>query len=313
MTSTTLQLLDLQLVRGTLIASGTVLVYDLLCTVDQEITYVWSNVLSIPSLLFLLNRYLPFVDTFLSLYLKFSRNTPEECLARYTVVTWLIVIGTFLSEIILMLRTYAIWECRRPVLVILCALALIVSISVIVITSLEVKSLKYIPTPPETLGCRIGHASSIIIVAYVTLVVSETTLAVLTGIQAYRHLRFSQSRWVTRLYKNGVVFYGYLLCISIANIVVPITAPSIFANWLATPQRVIHSILTNRVLFVILRQRGARASLGDRLPLRRGAGTYTTEPEPVFTSFLDDGEGEETTGFSIVATGTGTRTEGSIT
>ncbi|KAF5378085.1 hypothetical protein D9615_007620 [Tricholomella constricta] len=280
MTSTALQLLDQNLVQGTLLASGTVLIYDLLCTLDQEVAYVWSNPWSISSLLFFLNRYLPFVDTFLSLNLKFSRNTPEKCLSHFTAVTWLIVIGTLISEAILMLRTYAIWERKRSIFVILCLLALFVFPPAMIITFLEVKSLKYGPTSLR--GCQLVHASPLILVAYILLVVSETTLAVLTAIKAYRHLRHSQSRWVVQLYQDGIVFYFFLLGISLANIIVPIAAPPILANWLATPQRVIHSVLCTRVLFLILRQRSG-TSMTNRL-----SGGLDSQTSPVFTSFMEN-------------------------
>lgn len=276
MTPTELQLLDQQLIQSTLVASVTVLVYDLLCTLDQEITYVWSNPWTLSSLLFFLNRYLPFFDTLLALNLKFSRNSPEKCLSHFTAVTWLIVIGTLISELILMLRTYAIWERKRSVRIILYFVAAIVFLPAMVVTYFEVKSLRYVPTSSR--GCRLVHASPIILVAYVLLVLSETTMAILTAIQAYRHLRHSQSKWVIHLYKDGILFYFFLLSISLANIIVPITAPSIFANWLATPQRVIHSILCTRVLFLIMRQRSTGMT-------NRPQGR--TDTSPVFTTFLE--------------------------
>ncbi|TFK35846.1 hypothetical protein BDQ12DRAFT_687662 [Crucibulum laeve] len=150
--------------------------------------------------------------------------------------------------------------------------------------ALYIQSLQYVQS--DRPGCRLGAASPIIIVAYVLLVLSETTMAILTGIKAYKHLRHSQSPWVIQLYKDGLLFYVYLLAISLANVLVPILAPRIFANWLATPQRVLHSVLCNRVLLLILRQRSA-SNMTTRLPMRPG-GSSSRPQTPIFTSFDDD-------------------------
>ncbi|PPQ67610.1 hypothetical protein CVT26_006820 [Gymnopilus dilepis] len=227
-----LTILDTQLVQCTLVACGTLLVYDLLCTLDREVAYVWRPPWSLGTLLFFLNRYLPFIDTFLSLKLKLSMNSPETCQRQFKVVTWMIASGIIISEFILVLRTYAICQRKRYALVTLSISSALAFIPAIIVTDIELRSLKYIPSGYP--GCRLSSASSIIIISYILLALSETTMAVLTGIAAYRYLRHSQSRWVTRLYREGLLFYVYLLSVSIANVLVPILAPRIFANWLAT-------------------------------------------------------------------------------
>ncbi|KAJ7283596.1 hypothetical protein C8J57DRAFT_1292990 [Mycena rebaudengoi] len=244
-------------------------VFDWLCTLDQEvrvvtwtilamnsllqILYVWPRPWSISTILFVLNRYLPFVDTFLSLSARFTQMSPTQCLLLNQAVGWFSVIGIILSEVILMLRTYALWERKRAVLVSLCALAACTLVPTIPIVYLETASLEY--GPIDGVGCRITHASTIQIYAYLLIMVSETTIAVLTAIRAYRDLRYSRVPWIIKLYQDGILFYVYLLLVSIANLLVPMVAPRMFANWLATPQRVLHSVLCTRVLLLILRRR----------------------------------------------------------
>lgn len=289
---------ELRLVSWTLVACATLLVYDHLCTLDLEVAHVWSHPLSGGALLFFLNRYLPYVDTFMSLNLSvFSINGPESCMRQYTVLTWFIVVGIIISESILVLRTYALWERRKLITRILCCSSLLTFVPALVITHLELKSLKYVESPhPDQPGCKLQYASPIILIAYVLLVASETTVAVLTGIQAYRSLRYSSSPWVKQMYKDGLLFYAYLLALSLANMLVPIFAPRPLANWLATPQRVLHSVLCSRVLLQILRQRSgfltarapvARADRADRVGI------------PMFTSF-SEGDEEVDTHITIV-------------
>ncbi|KAF8193810.1 hypothetical protein BJ912DRAFT_960577 [Pholiota molesta] len=259
---------ETQLVQSTLVAFSTLLVYDFLCTFDQELAYVWTSPSqwSAGTVLFILNRYLPFIDTFMALRLKLAVNSLETCMKQYRVVTWFIVCGIIISEVILLLRTYAIWEGKRAVLVILCISSVLTFTSAIIATHLEFKSIVYMMSTAP--GCHIKSASSIVIIAYISLAISETTMAVLTAIKAYRDLRYSQSRWVIQLYREGLMFYLYLLLVSMANVLVPILAPRMYANFFSTPQRVLHSILSNRVLLLILKQKAAanmtnRASNGS--------------------------------------------------
>ncbi|KAJ7147503.1 hypothetical protein C8R43DRAFT_1011073 [Mycena crocata] len=278
------QSFEARLVPSTLCACATILVYDLICTLDQEIQYVWPQPWSMSTALFLLNRYLPFVDTFLSLSAKFTRISPDQCLRRNKAVAWLTVLGIMLSEVILMLRTYAIWERKRGVLIFLCSLALSVLIPLVIFVQLEMQTLQYIAT--NGLGCLLSHAGSILIFAYLMIMISETAIAVMTAVKAYRDLRRSRVPWILKLYKDGMLFYVYLLITSVANVMVPIMAPPMFANWLASPQRVLHSVLCTRVLLLILRRR--------RLARSDDAGSTISESEGtgmVFSSVVGGSRG----------------------
>jgi len=238
-----------RLVPSTLCSCATILVYDWICNIDQEISHVWFRPWSTGTLIFFLNRYLPFVDIFVALSAKFTRISPEQCLTRNTIVAWLTVLGTFLSEVILILRTYAVWERKRAVRILLIILAACTAICIIVFAQLEVVSLEYVST--AGVGCTLAKASSIVIFAYIVLVISETTIVALTAVKAHRELRYSRQPWLVQLYQDGMLFYVYLLAISLANILVATLAPSMFANWLASPQRVVHSVLCTRVLLLV--------------------------------------------------------------
>ncbi|KAJ6572569.1 hypothetical protein DFH09DRAFT_1462142 [Mycena vulgaris] len=223
----------------------------------MQIQYVWNRPWSMGTLLFVLNRYLPFIDAPISLSAKLMRISPEDCLTRFKIVAWLTLFGIFLSEGILMVRTYALWERKRGVLASLCLLSACTGIPAMLFMQLELASLDYVPT--GGVGCKLAKASNIVIFAYVMLMISETTIVVMTAIKAYRGLRRSRQPWLAQLYHDGMLFYVYLLAISLANILVPILAPSMFSNWLATPQRVLHSVLCTRVLLLI-RSRSIRGN-----------------------------------------------------
>ncbi|KAJ6590392.1 hypothetical protein DFH09DRAFT_205088 [Mycena vulgaris] len=151
-----------------------------------------------------------------------------------------------------MLRTYAIWERRRAVLVFSIVLFLGTAIPAAVIWQIELNSVEYLAS--DGMGCSIIHAGAIIIFAYLMVVISETAIAILTAIRAYRDLCWSHQPWIVQLYQDGMLFYVYLLAISVGNILVPISAPSRFSNWLLPVQLVLHSVLCTRVLLFLRRQ-----------------------------------------------------------
>ncbi|KAJ7799422.1 hypothetical protein B0H14DRAFT_2902971 [Mycena olivaceomarginata] len=200
---------EARLLPSTLLSCATVLIYDWICTLDREITHVWFAPLSTGTLLFALNRYSPFIDVFV------------QCLTRNTIFAWLSVLGVFLSEVILVLRTWAFWDRRRTLLIWLIILTTYTLVATIVTTQLELKSLHYIPT--TGVGLHACEAGSIIIFAYLSIIILETSM----------------------------LFYIYLLMISLANILIPILAPSMLSNWFSSPQRVLHSVLCTRVLLCI--------------------------------------------------------------
>ncbi|KAJ3797750.1 hypothetical protein GGU11DRAFT_49750 [Lentinula aff. detonsa] len=206
------------------------MVYDYICTLDQEIELLWSSPFGLASMIFLVNRYLPFFDTFLSINMNFNSNiSAEQCAIQTRAVSWLMFVGVSHSELILMLRTYALWGRKRSILVLLILLTMGFLIPAIVLTKMEVVSEHFVALH----GCRITATRNIIFIAF-----------------SCQHLPQTRSPWVTKLYKDGIVFYFYLLVLSCANIVSYRIAPA-FGPWLEAPQRVILSVFCSRVLFLI--------------------------------------------------------------
>ncbi|ESK85357.1 Nbs1 [Moniliophthora roreri MCA 2997] len=211
----------LSLTPANLAVSTTLLVYDWICTLDQEVVHIWSKPgpWSLGSVIFLFNRYMPFVDIFLSIHLTFGTPAPSsaECLLLMKATSWLTFTGLALSEFVLMLRTYALWERSRRVLLAFIAMFAILVIPGIIVTQMEVRSLQF--GPSTDISCQLIEASNIVFVSYLLLLFCETIIAGLTLVKGYQHLRRTRSRWVVRLYKDGLFFYIYLCLLSLGNII----------------------------------------------------------------------------------------------
>jgi len=261
-----------------LVASLMVLVYDASLTFGNEINYIWLQPWSFGSLLFMVNRYLPFVDTSLGVYLEFAQTTPKQCERYYARITWMIAVGLMVSELILLLRTWALWERQRKILVFLGTLSSITFVPGILITQFEIKSLRFGEVPEGGLGCNLLSASKVITGAYFLIMLSETVVVVLTIRKGLQHkAQTSHSSWVKRVYRDGLLFYSYLLVITIINLVVPfVAAQPRYKNYLAVPQRVFHSIFCNRVILLIQRQRSIRSHPPEEVTEARSISKHHT-------------------------------------
>ncbi|KAJ8075815.1 hypothetical protein PM082_021447 [Marasmius tenuissimus] len=251
------------LIPANIVVSATLLVYDYFCTLDEEVVYVWSRPWSFGSIIFLFNRYLPFIDTFLSIDVFFGRPNPKECLARTTTIVWLMYVGIAFSEIILILRTYALWERKRSILLVLGSTTMIAIISGAICLQKQNESLVFAPTMGP--GCHIIKADNIAFISYIVLLFTETIIAVLTLVKGYHDLRRTRSPWVVQLYQHGILFYVYLLALSLGNILTGVINPRM-GTWLASPQRVLHSLLSSRVLIVMFSGQPASEGMSQRTP-----------------------------------------------
>ncbi|CAA7269366.1 unnamed protein product [Cyclocybe aegerita] len=229
------------------------LVYDYLCTLDREIAYVWCRPRTFGTYLFLLNRYLPFVDVSMALYALKHPLTPEGCHRTYSTITWFQVSGIAIAQIILYLRTIAIWE-RNPKVMGILGTMFIATVTVgIVSTKRAMDMLSFAPNivAPLWFGCTVRTTTPIILVLGIMILISETTIVILTLIRAYQRLRYSNSSWVHQLYKRGYIYYFYMLGLTILNIVIPFLVVPPLRTLFADPQRCLHSIICNRIIFLI--------------------------------------------------------------
>ncbi|KZP12454.1 hypothetical protein FIBSPDRAFT_936927 [Athelia psychrophila] len=212
----------------TVTACAALLTYDILTSLDKEVEYIWTTPWSFGTVLYLLNRYLPYITT-LDVHLRSTTNSSEACEMGNRVIAWFIVAGSLISEVVLMVRTYAIWGRKQSIFFGLIGLCMATTVPVVVISYLEVASWKSGPSPfPNQSGCFAVYVSKIIYIRYVIFIVCETCIVILTMMKGARHLRQTRSTWIVKMYQDGLLFYVYTLTIlvtSIINIIIPLTAP----------------------------------------------------------------------------------------
>ncbi|KAL1701748.1 hypothetical protein EV121DRAFT_293978 [Schizophyllum commune] len=236
-----------------LLASLTVLVYDTIDTFADQVNHVWAPPYSYGTFLYILLRYFPFVDGIMAVELVFDHPAPIRCRTENRVVTCVIVIGILVSEGVLAMRTYALYNRTRWISYVLGGIWVCTVLPALAISGVELASLESI------LG-----------------------LTVVMGIRHLRRISNAQAHgWVFKLYRDGVVFYLSIVLISLLNVLLPIIDAD-YANWLASPQHTVHGICSCRILMLILKQKRSSRSR------TRSGGGRTTSTAPTMTLDTED-------------------------
>ncbi|KAF9001270.1 hypothetical protein BDQ17DRAFT_631505 [Cyathus striatus] len=248
------------------VASISIFVFDYFLTLELEIKCIWSTKWSTLSLMFLFTRYLPFVESSVLLYRIFAPGlSTETCNQMFKVHTLLALAGIAVGEIILSLRTWAIWSRNKIVgigLVIFWFSATIPAIPVMLSFSANAK---FVDPPYHPFrGCFLQGGSRILSIEWILLMIYDAGLLALMTVQALRTVTtgneiflkafFTSSRpgeLLKPILKDGILYYFYLFVLSALNVVVIRAMPIDYLNLLAMLERVIHAILTCRVVLHI--------------------------------------------------------------
>ncbi|KAJ8583850.1 hypothetical protein M405DRAFT_827834 [Rhizopogon salebrosus TDB-379] len=239
------------------VAGLTILGYDYIVTLDKEVRLMWGSKWGVPRVLFCMSRYLPFVASIIYQYYAFGHmpdpSDYDECFSLYDAVTWLNVLTICAAEGLLILRTYAMWNCNR---LILYGLLVFVTALLTVAFVLEVKAgytLSYGPPPsPGVPGCYPTNPANVLYTFCMMLVIFEFVVLILVLIQAITHSRRTSgitSNLLTSLYRDSLLYVVCLLCISIINLVIISTIPPHFNQIFDTLPAIMHSVLASRIMF----------------------------------------------------------------
>jgi len=203
----------------TFVPAVALLIYDYALTLHLEIKFVWLTPWNCTKVLFLLTRYISFVDaTFFIINQMFMNLSAEFCGASRPFVTWLVIFRTCLSQAILSIRTWAVWHRHKAVGILLLALTAVRL--VFIFTFILVKSMEFAPPLYHRYrGCLVIKTGSTLWAIYTVMVASQAIILALMLISAsksYQHI--GQLSHV--IYRDGILFYFYLLCITIAGLIV---------------------------------------------------------------------------------------------
>jgi len=248
------------------VTAAAIFIYDYLLTLHREIKLIWFSQWTYTKVLFLLVRYLTFADTFLLLYNQLFFNVSADmCRWTYLGALWLVTLKMALAEVILALRTWAVWERSKVVFALLASIMFGNRVVQCVFTGLLTRHMiGYITEPmyPGFRGCNVGNVSVSGIklpYTYLGLTCVEAVILTLMIISGFKLYRMEALAGLSEIvHRDGILFYIILLGITTANVVIGFSPLLVNLNTLMlTPlEGVLYSVLTTRIVLNI-RQVGA--------------------------------------------------------
>ncbi|RDX46625.1 hypothetical protein OH76DRAFT_1485320 [Lentinus brumalis] len=234
------------------LATLTYLIMDVVSTIDDEVELMWPSRLTFMKVVFLINRYSPFVDSTLAVFIVLGARSTEVCRRVWIAIISFYMLGSFASETIIIVRTLAIWNFDKVVLAITAFVTGGALVAVLTTISQYMQAIRY---PDDDLiavtGCIIGIADQEGWTLFVVVLIMETTLVALTIIRRLQTRTGSRRTGpvMDTMYRDGLFFYAIILGFSIANLCCMMAAPVAVSSILQMPLRAVHSTLCSRVLF----------------------------------------------------------------
>ncbi|KIK81491.1 hypothetical protein PAXRUDRAFT_832811 [Paxillus rubicundulus Ve08.2h10] len=248
-----------------------VFLFDYCLTLSSEVRHVWGTKWETTRIIFTISRYLPFIASPMVCFYNLYGN---KCGAYNYVIDVFAQGSVVAAEAVLVLRTYALWGHSRRVLVVLMALAA-VSISpryiristeitsttsgqcqaFIIAASIIWCKVKFsLPGDSESTyvwyaaGCGSGALRNtafrgVFLMAYEIILQSMNTWRKL---RTYRNV---QSRVLSTLYWDGIMYMFWIILLTAANTAVLLAAPLSYISSLDTTQVAQQSVFASRIFF----------------------------------------------------------------
>ncbi|EIM82430.1 uncharacterized protein STEHIDRAFT_124553, partial [Stereum hirsutum FP-91666 SS1] len=273
------QVFQLQAVKYVQVAAMTLLIHDAVICVESEVRLIWSTPWSVPKVLYLISRYSPFVDTILDIYDYLAPHpSPRVCYITYSTSSVLTAVGVAISELILFVRTWALYDRNMKLLYAFSALWIAGFAVVCWAVGTFVKSIVFdhrAPPLDRLSGCYMAVVDPTVFLCFVTLFVVELILVSLTVWKGVKLLRQSHlSPLMKSFYRESIFFYLAIFPLTLGNVIIFLAAPSDLLDLLDTLMRVMHSILCCRIL---LHLRSAGHTHRRQLAWRRSGSSNNNE------------------------------------
>jgi len=176
----------------------------------------------------------------------------QTCHKVFAASTYFVLIGAVVAEIILSMRTHALWKGSRVVLMILIALNLCTLIPAMWITHLSVNALEFVSSPlPALVPCVFSGTQSRAkeFISFVLLMLLDALTTVLAVLSAVNHWRNTNNPLIRTLWMDGVFYFVCLLSISCVNVAIfSVETLNIYYDLAVELQRVLHGILSARII-----------------------------------------------------------------
>ncbi|KAG1741986.1 hypothetical protein EDB19DRAFT_2024497 [Suillus lakei] len=227
-------------------------IYDYVCSLHEEWTFLLRSRWTKVKVLYIMARYLPFLFVIADLHLTFVPNEdPNICRTLINIYSCFGVISLVCSEGFFVLRTSAFWNSNRVALVAMMStfFAIIVSSFVSIWFIAIAASDVTISAIPGIQGCHWSSRSGVLLfTSFILWFVLQLGLVSLTLIRVLQSWRSNNSPLHAVLVKHNIFYYACGLFLSAMNVLVPnLSSDSAYTSFLENLQVFVLSILATRM------------------------------------------------------------------
>ncbi|PVF94221.1 hypothetical protein CPB86DRAFT_52931 [Serendipita vermifera] len=220
-----------QAVDYTLLAGTTIWFYDILLTLNDELTLLWTRGSTFIKILYLINRYLPLVG--LPLALTNSNPFPRKpfsarrCRVQFTIMTLSQTIGVIVATTIFMVRLYTAFCFHRKIRIFLVLMLVGSHICMLVFTIMLLEGTVPNMIYSDVLRTCMSIPSKALGAVYVTPIFIESVIAFATVFHAWSY-RYSSTNFqsssmkavIKAIYVDGFLYYMLVLIARIGTALV---------------------------------------------------------------------------------------------
>jgi len=226
--------------------------HDWLLTFDDEVEFIWKQRWGMGKVLYILNRFVPMVDL-LILAISYSEVSINMSLCRpwWYIDTWLSIMGFLVMDVVLLLRTWALWNRSKRILAILLISIIISALSAggaslyasIVVTT-DVATVDNI----RPCGSSFPNVKPLYGI-WAGLILYDSVVMLLILIKAIPvFLTMPLSPTLKTFFQDGFIYYIIIFAAAFANILMISFAPGELATTLFTFHRSMSSLLGSRMI-----------------------------------------------------------------
>ncbi|KAJ8090966.1 hypothetical protein PM082_024890 [Marasmius tenuissimus] len=255
-------------------SAAILIIYDTFLNLDMEISLVWRSPWTAVKVLYLFQRYLPFIDGVgILMYLQ-GLTDPVACFVTTKVLLWIGFIGILCSEALMSARVWAVWGRHKYITAGVGTLYIGCFIPAAFYLGKFIQGVIY-PDPsfpiPNRQGCFAAGTNNLLYLSWTMLAVYDTATFILMMVPVARAYHSGGKTGITRImYRDGITYFVFQLFCSLTNIVIITTNPG-FEYLLSCSVRALHSIIASRAILHIRQQsitQGIHVASGNQLAFR---------------------------------------------
>lgn len=223
---------DIRTTRYAQLAASSIILFDHLITLDDEINLVWGSSWSIGKLLFVINRYYTLVSFIFNNYALFGATLTDSFCHRYFQWQgWTGLIGCMIAEVILQMRLYALYYLDKKILTLMASTFLVASAVAAAILGHVLSNLIVTANPlPEVNFCFSLNIPAWFFTFWIPIIAFESLLCGLALYRGYQTFRSEGSPFqsgrhlVSILIRDSVLYFLVMFATYFTNMLMWLAA-----------------------------------------------------------------------------------------